>query len=347
MNLDDTVSSSVESAVRAEPVDGVLLLQRVNAAGTRRSGRRWWSAAAVVTSAAAVLAVALVAPSLLGNGASQQLATEPTEVPPGQRAVSWHGVQVFVPAGWKLYDLRCHEPQSSTVVVPGFRNDCGSSYVPGLTVVEFHAGSDPAPGSRSVEVSGQRGHRGTEPLEEEPGVRAVLALPDLDVTVSVRSTEEAIAQAMLDTVQVVDEDVNGCLTRLAGTAPPEPDVPGAAERVIPGTPTRVSLCEYGDLRLEHSGTLNPQEVQALQEVLDAAPEGTSPSRSGSSVSPDLCPEYDRAPMVIQAEYADGSRLQVFTRLNSCTGPDPDNGARRVVLPANSEALFTLYSAVRR
>lgn len=304
--------------------------------------------ALTVAAVAAVVAAAVVVPSLLDDpdGPGRDVATQPAPAPPeGQRAVSWHGVQVFVPETWKLDDLRCHQPQSDTVVVPGSRDDCLAPYVPGLTVVEFRAGTESVPGAREVEVSGHRGSRGTVPLTEEEGVRAVLVLPEQDVTVSVRSPDEAAAEAMLDTASVVDVDALGCVTRLPATSPPEPDVPGAAERVLPGEPVRVVLCEYGELLHERSGVLSPDQVRAFQAALDAAPVGTSPSRSATEVSPDLCPEYDRAPMVVQAEYAEGSRLQVFTRLNSCTGPDPDNGARQVVVDV--EAIFPLYQAVRQ
>lgn len=307
-----------------------------------------WSRGRVLAAAVAVVAVAVAVPALLDGtgGSGPDVVTQPAPAPPeGQRAVSWHGVQVFVPERWTRDDLHCHEPQSDTVVVPGGRDDCLAPYVRGLTVVEFRAGSEPVPGAQEVEVSGHRGSRGTVPLTEEEGVRAVLVLPEQDVTVSVRSPDEAAAQAVLDTAAVVDVDAHGCATRLADTSPAEPEVPGADERVLPGEPARVVLCEYGDLLLERSGLLPPDEVRALQSALDAAPAGTSPSRSGTEVSPDLCPEYDRAPMVVQAEYADGSLLQVFTRLNSCTGPDPDNGARQVVVDA--EAIFPLYQAVRQ
>jgi hypothetical protein len=302
----------------------------------------------VLGAAAAVMAVAVVVPSLLDDGGSPgpDVATQPAPVAPaGQRAVSWHGVQVFVPVTWKLEDLHCHQAQSDTVVRPGGRDDCLMPYVPGLTVVEFQAGTESVPDAQPVEVSGHDGSRGTVPLTEEDGVRAVLVLPDLDVTVSVRSPDEAAAEAILDTAAVVDVDALGCASRLPDTTPLPPDVPGAADRVLPGEPARVALCEYGDLRLERSGILPPDQVRAFQAALDAAPVGSSPSRSGTEVAPDLCPEYDRAPMVVQAEYADGGRLQVFTRLNSCTGPDPDNGARQVVVDA--EAIFPLYSAARR
>ena len=339
MSLSESVRTSVESAVRAEPIDGVLLLQRVTA---RRSRARWSTAGLALASVTAVLAVAVGVPLLIGEPA-QEVALTPATVPPGQQAVSWHGVQVFVPEGWRIGDLRCHEPQSDTVIVPGARDDCGTALVPGLTVVEFTAGADSVAGSREVEVSGQSGRRGTVPLTEEPGVLAVLVLPDLDVTVSVRSPDAGTAEALLDTAQVVEVDARGCASTLPATTPSAPDVVGASERVLPGDPVRVILCEYGDLRLERSGTLPAEQVRAFQAALDAASVGTSPSRSGISVLPEVCPDYDRAPLVVQAEYADGSRLQIFTRLNSCTGPDPTNGARQVVV--DPDVLTPLYRAL--
>jgi hypothetical protein len=326
MNLHD----AVERAVAAEPVDGTLLLQRVRAAERRSRRKTWTGGAAAVASAAAVLAVAVAVPSLLDQPTPPPPAA-PAPAPDGQRAVSWHGVQLYVPETWKLHDARCGTAQSDTVLVPGPVNLCLPPYVPGLTVVEYRDGTEELPNAREVEVSGYRAFRGSVPLTEEEGVREVLVVPDLQVTVSVRSPDPRRADALLDTAQVVEVDSLGCPTALPSTKPPAPQVPGAAERVLPGEPVNVVLCQYGDLRLERSAPLPAPEIAALQSRLNEAPVGTSPSRVGTSVSAKLCPEYDRAPLVLLATYEDGSQLQIFTRFNSCTGPDPDNGARQVVV----------------
>lgn len=325
MNLHD----AVERAVAAEPVDGTLLLQRVRAAERRGRRRVWAGGAAAVASAAAVVAVAVVMPGLVSQPAPAPPVAAPEPVPDGQQAVSWHGVQLYVPETWKLHDSHCGTPQSDTVLVPGSVDLCLPPYVPGLTVVEYRGGTEELPDAREIEVSGYRALRGSVPLSEEQGVREILVIPDLQVTVSVRSPDPSRAQALLDTAQVVEADALGCPTALPSTTPPAPQVPGADDRVLPGDPVKVVLCQFGDLRLERSAPLSAPDVAALQARLDAAPVGTSPSRVGISVSAELCPEYDRAPLVVLASYEDGSQLQVFTRFNSCTGPDPDNGARQV------------------
>lgn len=337
MNLHD----SVESAVTAQPVDGVLLLQRVRA--QRQSRQRLRTAAAVLTSAATVAAVSLAGPFL--NGAQDTQPAPPASAlpPAGQQAVSWHGVQVFVPEAWQLHDLRCHEPQSDTVIVPGQRDDCLLTPVPGLTVVEFGPDVGEHSDGQPVAISGFQGRRMKAPLTHEDGTREVLVLPELDVTVSVRSPDPERARTILDTAQVVEVDAKGCPSELPGTTPPEPTVPGAGDRVLPGTPSRLVMCQYGDLRFERSDDVPGDAVQQFQAALDAAPVGTSPSRVGVSVSAELCPEYDRSPTVLIASYPDGGRLQIFTRLNSCTGPDPNNGARQVIV--TSETIINLFQAV--
>ena len=105
-------------------------------------------------------------------------------------------------------------------------------------------------------------------------------------------------------------------------------------------------CEYGGLRLERSTVLTAAEVDSFRAATDAAAAGTSRSRVCTEVSAELCPEFDAAPFVLHATYGGGRQLQVFTRLNSCTGPDPDNGSRRVVLP-DPEPVFDLFRAVLR
>lgn len=354
MSLSDSVSRGVEAAVTAEPVDGVLLLQRVTArerAGGRRRRRR---SAAAVGLAAVAAAAAVVVPSLL-TPTAPAVVSAPEPVPPGQRAVSWHGVQVLVPDTWGLDDEFCDAPQSDTVVVPGARLSCLPPLVPGLTVVEFSV-TGRTPGAslagvadRPVTVSGRPALRGTTVPDDEPtSTLAVLEVPELDVTVTVRSPDPARAQALLDTAQVVEVDALGCPSRLPSSSPPVPAVPGAADRVLPGEPVRVALCEYGDLRLEKAGTMTPEQVRDFQQLVDAAPVGTSPSRVGITVAAELCPEYDRRPLVLLASYADGASLQVFTRQNSCTGPDPDNGARQVrVSQAQIGGVYTALYASRR
>ena len=347
MNIHD----SVETTVSAEPVNGVVLLQRVRAHEVRGSRRRRLAGVAVLT-AAAVIGVTLVVPALTGR---EDRGPEPADTvvgavaaPPGQRAVSWHGVQVFVPQQWRLGDTHCGVAQRDTVVVPGIVNSCLPPAVPGLTVVTFSDRSTELPDDlRDVEVSGVPARRGTStPPDESTATLAVLELPLLEVVVTVRSPDPARAQALLDTAQIIEVDEIGCASSLPGPTPPDSDVPGAADRILPGEPVRVVACEYGGLRLERSTVLTAAEVDAFRAATDAAPVGTSPSRVGTEVSAELCPEYDAAPLVVQASYGDGRQLQVFTRLNSCTGPDPDNGSRRVVLP-DPEPVFGLFRAVRR
>lgn len=350
MSLPDRVASEIDAAVTAKPVDGVLLLQRVTARETSGRVRGFRRAGVIVLAAAAAAAVA-AGPSLLrGTEPQAQRPTGTVLAPPGQRAVSWHGVQVFVPDTWGLDDEFCGVPQSDTVIVPGDRLSCLAPPVPGLTVVTF-ASSTSRPASETVgaamsptEVSGRPAFRGTTvPVDEPASTLAVLEVPGLDVTVSVRSPDPAFADALLDTARVVDVDPTGCPSALPATTPPMPDVDGAADRVLPGMPETVSLCEYGDLRLERAGSLGAKQVREFQAVLDAAPVGTSPSQVGISVSPELCPEYDRSPLVLLATYRDDSTLQVFTRQNSCTGPDPDNGLRQVRMP--QDAVAVLYQAL--
>ena len=294
------------------------------------AGRHPWRWVAVAASAVTVLGMALAVPLLGGSPAGVDRPSAAAAPPPGLQSVSWHGLQVHVPDTWELDDAHCGFARSDTVLKPGVVAACLPPYVPGLTVVEYADGIEEVPGARVVEVSGFAGRRGTVPLTEEPGTRDVLTIPDLAVTVSVRSPDAARAAEVLDTAAVIDVDDRGCVVDLPATTPPEPTVPGAEDRVLPGEPDTVVLCEYGDLRLEDSLVLSPDEVREVQRLLDAAPVGTSPSRVGVSVSAEVCPEYDRRPTVLQATYADGQVLQVFTRMNSCTGPDPDNGLRRVL-----------------
>ncbi len=330
--LGDAVRTAVRAHVDAEPVDPSALLTGVL---SRRATRRW------VAPVAAAAAVALVAGgAVLVRPSSPAPAPVAPAVPVGLQAVSWHGVQVLVPAAWRLDDLRCSSAQSDTVLRPGARLACLAPQAPGLTVVEFEGLPDEQDAryrsvqearyaSMPVDLGGTAARRGAvpEPLGGQPGPRAVLVVPSLQVVVTVTAPSLAAADALLDTATVVEVDANGCRSRVASTRPAGPaSRDGADERLLPGAPTSVSVCRYGRGRLDDSRRLSPDAVTALQTRLDGLPTGRSDRVPVGSIAADLCPAIDDDGVLLDAAYRRGPGVQVWVRDQACTDRSTTNGS---------------------
>lgn len=332
-DLSTALRRSIAIAVDA-PADPTGLLRGVEtsrSALARRDRRR-----AVAAAIAAVVAVAGVAvlPELRRDEAAPPVAT--VDVPTGSQAVSWHGVQVLVPATWRLDDQRCGVAQTSTVLLPGFRNSCLPPYIPGLTVVEFaevpdipeRTSTEPLldAATTPLDLDGTPALTGSVPLEQETGVRRVLVVPSEGVIVSVRSPDAAAADRILATARVVTVDANGCLSRLPASRPAGPSgVEGASESLLPGSPTSLSACRYERLRLVSSRRVDAS-IGALQQRLDALATGVSGRTPEREIAEELCRGMDDEVTTLEAGYADDRSLRVFFRGQACTDRSALNGS---------------------
>lgn len=343
---------SVRGAVDELTLDPVLLLRGVQA---RQQGRtaRWRTGGAALAAAAAVTAVALVVPVLKDRPPPAEQATVPT-VPAGKQAVSWHGVEVLVPAEWTIGDVQCSSPASDTVLRPGIRLGCLGRTIPGLTVVEFHElTEDPRTlgaqlaetATNPVEVSGVPALRGTAPLPDEPGVQSVLVVPSEQVVVTVRSPDPARVEALLEDVRVVAVDAAGCRSRLPAAQPAGPsERAGAEAALVPGQPTAASLCEYSGLRLVASRRLEQEQVRALQRRLDGLPTGVSGRVPPDEIAADYCKRIDVDVQLLDVAYDQGPPVQVFVKPQGCTERSPTNGSTTRRLTAElSGALHALLA----
>lgn len=330
MNLGDAVRAAVQEHVDAEPVDASALLAGV----LRRRARRRWAAPAAVAAAVALV----VAGAVLLRPAGTSRAPAQPAVPAGQQAVSWHGVQVLVPASWKVDDTFCGTPQSDTVVRRGDGRDCLKKQEPGLTVLRFdELAAEPrtrgrleaANATEPVDLAGTPARRGTLPAAEMvPGsVGRVLVVPSVSVVLVAQAPSVARADALLDTARVVDVDANGCPTRVPGTMPDGPARrAGAGAALLPGTPASVSVCQYEDRLLEASRRLPPSLVTALQTQLDGLPTGRSGRVPPRNIAPDFCPTLDDDGVLLDATYDRGPGVQVWVRDQACTDRSTTNGS---------------------
>ena len=129
--LRETLADRAASAPPAEPLLARLSSQPVE--------RRAWRP---VVAFAAVLALAVTGVAVSPTAETAAATHWSARRPPTRRVVSYHGVEVTVPGGWKINDVRCGEPQSDTVLLPSLRRDfCAALPVP--AVQAFRRGRPP------------------------------------------------------------------------------------------------------------------------------------------------------------------------------------------------------------
>lgn len=352
-DLETRIGTVASEAARSVRVDPSALLQGVQ---TRQRARRVHARrVAVLAAATASVLVAVGATALVPHHRAAKGPTPAKDaVPAGMQAVSWHGVEVLVPSSWRIGDQRCGTPESNTVLVPGFRLDCGRRAVPGLTIVSFFALSADtraaasqlaAAAITSGTLSGVPVLRGSIPRSDGPGVQRVLVVPSEQVVLTVASPRAAEADSILARARVVAVDAAGCRSREDATTPVGPPHRDGADRsLLPGHPTGASLCRYSDHRLEASLQLTASEVAALQRRLDALPTGRSGRIPPKEITSDYCTELDRDVDVLDANYPYGPGLQVFFRGRACTDRSVLNGSSgRRTVPAVMATLQQLLA----
>jgi hypothetical protein len=151
------------------------------------------------------LATPLIAVALLA-AACGSVASSP---PAGETAVSYEGVQVFVPAGWPRNQIRCGTPVRDTVVVdPGPIDDCMLTPAPLVSYAWLRAAADvstdPDAQMATLPVSiGQNtaARRGEDRLSDGR-TRVVLVVPSRKVVVMAVSADAALARRIVDSAAI-------------------------------------------------------------------------------------------------------------------------------------------------
>lgn len=305
------------------------------------------TAAATAGLIVAITVIAPLRPDLDPPDARRLAASEPTTtstpspspVPPGTQAVSFHGVEVLVPAEWTINTVRCSSPIADTVIIEDGAPQpaCASAQTPGLTVVRlmpiesFNSQAWSELATESVTVSGHPASRGTGMSERSQTELAVLLLPGPGVAVTVESPDPAYAEQLLDTVRAAAIDSVGCRDRLP-TLASQPDL-SEADPLVPGSPTSASICRYTGGWLYRSAAVPTTDVDELVQILNALPLGVSTPGPGFFITPEACAEEPDRTFVIQLGYPDGSEVDVHVNLNGCKDIAATNGNRTTKLDA--------------
>lgn len=348
--LENLVRESL-SAHADEAPDSVGLLDAVHDRTTRRRRRVWLATASSAAAVVAVVAGVLIATAGQNERVTPITSPAPSvttdaETPAGEQIVSYHGVEVFVPASWKINDVRCGTPLHDTVITQAASTLCWVPRPPGLTVVRI-VPADTAAGAqlatvatRNVTVHGAPGRQGFGVPPGMAGEIAVLELPGPGVVISVESPDRAKALALLDAAKVVSVDNAGCVAHVGSLTPPRLPVLGSASTsaptmaggtdlsaLVPGQPASASLCVYDEDWVVTSKVLPADELPSLISILNALPAGVSlPGDTFELAS--QCADDARRGFIATFTYADGSAVDVYVHIaGRCGALSATNGWR--------------------
>lgn len=271
----------------------------------------------------------------------------PAPAPAGTRAVTFHGLTIFVPKSWATNAVKCGAPLRDTVFYgDSSQPACGSiggsqfseadllTWQPGIGDRSLH--------QRSLTIDG---HRATVGSGAADGAYTTeLIVPDLRARVRIGSPSPTVGARLVRTAQITRTDANGCPSVMGYLDLTSPPTTGPAGVLVAGRPTDVVICTYGRTYLERGVRLSPADATRLVGVLDALPAGLSVA-SPKYYLPSLCAKPSTAhdfDYVIRIGYRHGAVSLVYARLSLCGALGFTNGTRtgQRTTPA-TELLVTL------
>lgn len=249
---------------------------------------------------------------------------------PATRWVSTHGIEVAVPARWRLGRGVCGTPKANTVL---WNEDgiltCLTGQPPGLSVVEFGGIVHQRRGwyrrhTTLVTIDGARARR--RDVGRTDGSREVqLVFPSRGIAVTVLSPSRSLLRRLLAFVRMTRVDENGCPTRPAPVFR-RGSRPNSSQPLVPKGAVRVVGCSYKGLWLDRSNRVGRPKARRLERALDAAPYGFSHSHAGSFL-PSACePSWRASLVIVRFEYAGGRPpVSVAAHLSGCSRLGASNG----------------------
>lgn len=277
-----------------------------------------------------VLALGLTACAGTHSAAQQASpAGAPRPMPPPTQWVDTHGIELAVPAGWRLGRGKCGTPTGDTVLwnEDGVL-DCLIRQPPGLSVVEFGGIVRRPRGwyrrhTTTLTIGGALARRwsaGTVDGSHE----VQLVFPRRGVSVTVLSPHRSVLRRILASVRTIRVNAYGCSTR------PRPAYrlgsrPSASQPFVPEGAERMVGCSYKGRWLDLSNRLGPRAAARLVRALDAARYGFSRAPRDSYL-PSICgPSWRSSFVVARFEYATRPPVSVTAHLDGCTRLGASNG----------------------
>lgn len=285
-----------------------------------------------VTRCLFALGLALALTACAGAHSAAPVAPGPEVLAKGaaSRLVDTHGIEVAVPAAWRLGRGRCGTPQENTVL---WNEDgttlCLTRQPQGLSVVEFsgvlrrpHQRAWYARHTTPVTIDGAGGRRwsaGTVSGSHE----VELIFPWRNITVAVLSPDRSLLRRILASVRVVRVDQNACPTHPAPVYR-KGSKPGDSRPFVPTGARRAAGCSYEGRWLDHSNLIGPRAARHLARALDAAPYGFS--SAPHHILPSACGSTWRGSSITaRFEYVGRRSVSVTAHLIGCRRLGASNG----------------------
>ena len=308
----------------------------------QRQQRRWFSIGAVLVAVILVvgLLVALSGSSRrTGPPATQQAPVTTTGITPPRQGdlsfVSFHGLQIAVPATWPLDDQTCGTPQGNTVLLPDEAVTTCAAWGPAnLMVVTFFELSTAIrlgwgkAAFHTVTNAGQKVSMGWLAASRQSPRLLVLFARQVGAAVGIQSPSRTTAQRLMGSVRVVTVDADGCPSKVRDLHPAGPSsLPGAAIKLVPGAPTGVALCRYEYRWLAESAHASGHALSTLVRILNGLKPGTSHVTGHGGESPAACDQDAARGFLLRFSYPSAAIDSVFVHISGCGALSSSNGSR--------------------
>ena len=262
------------------------------------------------------------------TAAPTDLPEVPDRSPPaaGWRWESSHGLELAVPASWKINDTDCNQTDAPSIVrAQGATDACLTPEPTSKEIVEIFGGEA---------VEGVQLPKDLEPydvsLDDEPAERGEgktddgrfagwLRVPRLNVVVEARVHEQGTLTRVLDSARVVDVDHNGCATAREDIHAKPP----ATQTLVPIETRALSVCYFGgsDVLLASSWLESDAAAQLVTKLNEAGP-GANPD-----VPESQCARTEDVPPVDAMLIAQGTQDPAIVEVSfaGCTNRGLRNG----------------------
>jgi hypothetical protein len=325
---------------------GVNLLAGVETLRRTRRRRRYVGAASALAIMVVGAAVAVPLAVVGRHGQTIRVTVSPNQPavpatpPPGERAITWAGIQFDVPAGWLSGNFFCGDPTQSAVVYELQVAPSCPGHAPSVQSVLPLAQPTLLRLDLSQDAPVQDGQRTTfaglpafSSMQKQANGSYTWSMfvPSRHAEFSLSGASAAAIRHLLATATTVETDARGCPARIPASTP---RMPAAGLQALGVHPVSALVCGYGGSYLVGSAQVRtPASVSALAAAFDRAPTSYSSAQLAAqrqAMSP--CVLAQRATVTFAD--ADGSTHRLLVQ------PDPCSGTYSGVVGATSST-FTI------
>jgi len=316
----------------------------------RRRSRRTRQGLAVVAAAAATAAAVVIPLTLTASphaGRDKATAPPPAPKPATERLIGFHGIELTVPASWKINDTRCGTPVADTVI----RDEGG---VPTCLIVrprqvnsvELQVNT-PSMAKTIRDSTGVTNARGVYLMRGHAGRDIGVIVPSVGVLAFVHTTAPALADRIINSIELTKTDSTGCNMRETPLqAPFETGSFRVRPYVISPTTTAIAICHYEDNWLVSSAVAAGPQLANIVHAANTAPFGLvhTPRTKGAY---DPCSQSVArggeagSGFILLAHDLDGTTQRLWAHIGFCGPLGITNGGRAGAL---TEALASAITA---